>query len=243
LVAALTDVEGWINPTAPPPLDYATQEYNQFLWFAEVDFLFPFYLRSELEARAGGNPSFNTGVNYTTQLNKSLNRAEVQALYFAAGLSLKADLATLNNAPRISADPGALTYLSNNIIYNGQVTVPVLTLHTVGDGLVPVEVEKAYSTVVKEAGDSGMLRQTFVNRAGHCEFTPAETITALQNLEARVTTGKWGNLTPSALNKEAAALGSAYNFLYINNNVVHTPPAFLTYQPLQFLRLYDAFTH
>ncbi len=243
LVAALTDVEGWINPTAPPPLDYATQEYNQFLWFAQVDFLFPFYLRSELEARAGGNPSFNTGVNYTTQLNKSINRSEVQALYAAAGLSLKADLATLNNAPRITADPGALTYLTNNITYNGQLGVPVLTLHTVGDGLVPVEVEKAYGTVVKEAGDSGMLRQTFVNRAGHCEFTPAETITALQNLETRVTTGKWGILTPSALNKQAAALGSAYNFLYINNKVLYTPPAFVNYQPLQFLRLYDAFTH
>ena len=243
LVAALTDVEGWINPTSPPPLDFATQEYNQFLWFADVDFLFPFYLRSELEGRAGGNPSFNNGVNYTTQLNKSINLAEVESLYAAAGLSLKADLATLNNAPRISADPGALTYLSNNIIYNGQVTVPVLTLHTVGDGLVPVEVEKAYSTVVKEAGDSSMLKQTFVSRAGHCEFTPAETITALQNLEARVTTGKWGNLSSSTLNKEATALGSAYNFLDINNKVVYTPPAFVTYTPSQFLRLYDAFTH
>jgi pimeloyl-ACP methyl ester carboxylesterase len=243
LVAALTDVHGWIDPTSPPPLDYATQETDQFLWFANVDFLFPFYLRGELEARAGGNPSFNNGFNYTTQLNKSINRAEVAALYFAAGLSLKADLATLNNAPRVTADAGALTYLSNNITYNGQVTVPVLTLHTVGDGLVPVEVEKAYSTVVKEAGDSVMLRQTFVSRAGHCELTPAETITALQNLETRVNTGKWPNLNPSALNSAATGLGSAYNFLYINNMVVHTPPAFLTYQPLQFLRLYDAFTH
>ena len=88
-----------------------------------------------------------------------------------------------------------------------------------------------------------MLKQTFVSRAGHCEFTPAETITALQNLEARVTTGKWGNLSSSTLNKEATALGSAYNFLDINNKVVYTSPAFVTYTPLQFLRLYDAFTH
>jgi len=243
LVAALTDVQGWINPSSPPPPGYPAQEAAQFQWFADVDFLFPFYLRSELEARAAGNPSFNTGVNYTTQLNKSINRAEVQALYSAAGLSLKEDLATLNNAARISADPGALTYLTNNITYNGQLAVPVLTLHTVGDGLVQVEGEQAYGAVVKEAGDSGMLKQAFINRAGHCEFTPAETITALQNLETRVTMGKWPSLTPAKLNSEATGLGSAYNFLYINNNVVYTAPAFLSYMPLQFLRPYDAFTH
>jgi pimeloyl-ACP methyl ester carboxylesterase len=242
LVAALTDVPGWFDPSSPPPFAYATQEANQFLWFANVDFLFPFYLRAELEGRAGGNPSFNNGVNYTTQLNKSINRAEVEALYLAAGLNLKTDLATLNNAPRITADPGALTYLSDNITYNGKLPIPVLTLHTTGDGLVPVEVEKAYSTVVKEAGDSSMLKQIFVNRAGHCEFTPAETITALQNLEARIATGKWNNLNYSTLNKQAAALGSDYNILDINNGLVYTPPAFLNDQPLQFLRLYDAFT-
>ncbi len=242
LVAALTDVPGWIDPISPPPVGYAAQEVAQFEWFADVDFLFPFYLRAELENRAGGNPSFNTGVNYTTQLNKSINRAEVEDLYAAAGLSLKADLATLNDAPRISADPGALTYLSDNIIYNGQLAVPVLSMHTVGDGLVPVEDEKAYSTVVKEAGDSVMLKQAFVSRAGHCEFTPAETITSMQNLLTRVATGEWGNLNSSQLNKQATALGAYYNILDINNNLEYTPPAFENYQPLQFLRLYDAFT-
>jgi hypothetical protein len=45
------------------------------------------------------------------------------------------------------------------------------------------------------------------------------------------------------LNNEAAALGSGYNFLDINNTLVYTPPAFLNYVPMQFLRIYDAFTH
>ena len=31
-----------------------------------------------------------------------------------------------------------------------------------------------------------MLRETFMHRAGHCEFTPAETITALQKLDLRL---------------------------------------------------------
>ena len=41
------------------------------------------------------------------------------------------------------------------------------------------------------AGDSRMLRQIFVARAGHCAFTPAETISAVQVLLNRVRTGRW----------------------------------------------------
>lgn len=245
LVAALGDVPGWYDPTSPEPAptDYATQLTNQILWLTNVDFPFMFGYRAELEARAGGNPSFNTRVNYATQLKHSRDYAEVQALYAAAGLSLDADLATLKKASRISADPGALTYLTDNIIYDGQLTVPVLTLHTTGDGLVPVEDERAYRKVVNEAKDGALLKETFVHRAGHCEFSPAEMITAFQTLGLRLTTGKWKGLSASQMNSEAAALGPLFNIIDANNTLVPAAPAFLSYQPLQFLRVYDAFTH
>ena len=73
-----------------------------------MDFPFVFAFRAELEARAGGNPSFNNGVNYLAQLKHSVDYAEVQALYSAAGLSLDADLLTLKKAARSSAPPSAL---------------------------------------------------------------------------------------------------------------------------------------
>jgi pimeloyl-ACP methyl ester carboxylesterase len=245
LAAALADVPGWFDPSTPQPAptDYVTQEANQFAWFANDDFLFPFYLRTELEQRAGGNPSFNTGVNYKQQLTRSANYAEVQALYAAAHLSLSADLAALQNARRISADPAALTYLSDNIIYDGKLTLPVLTLHTIGDGLVPVEAEKAYQTVVREAKDISLLQQAFIHRAGHCVFTPAEMIAAVQTLDSRITSGKWKNITVANWNNEASALGPAYNVLDISNTLVETPPAFWQFEPMQFLRIYDSFTH
>lgn len=245
LVASLVDIPGWYDPATPQPspTDYTTQQTNQFLWMQNVDFVFQFYLRAELEARAGGNPSFNTGVNYAQQLKHSIGNAEVQSLYAAAGLSLDADLATLKNAARIADDSGALTYLSDNIIYNGQLTIPVLTLHTTDDGLVPVENEKAYMKVVHEADDSTLLRQTFIHRPGHCEFSPAEMITALQTLDQRATTGKWGSLGVSALNSEATALGPEFNVIDDNGTVLPATPEFQSYQPLQFLRIYDAFTH
>ena len=97
--------------------------------------------------------------------------------------------------------------------------------------------------MVGEAKDSALLRQTFVHRVGHCEFSPAETITAMQTLELRLATGKWKDLTPTDLNKEAEALGPAFNVIDDNGSVVAAAPAFVTYQPLQFLRIYDAFTH
>ena len=245
LVAALADVHGWFDPSSPEPApnDYASQEYNQFLWLANTDLLFPFYLRTELEARAGGNPSFNTGVNYQHQLSSSVNHAEVQALYAAAKLNLNADLTKLKNAQRIAADPGALTYLSDNIIFNGQISVPVLSMHTTGDGLVPVEDEKAYSTAVHEAGNTALLRETFVHRAGHCEFTPAETIAAFEALSNRLRLGKWQGLSSADLNSVATALGATYNILDINGTLVHTAPAFVSYTPKQFLRVYDTVTH
>lgn len=244
LAAALGDLPGWFDPTSPEPArnDYAAQIANQFLWLSQVDFPFIFALRAELEARAGGNPSFNNGVDYKEELTHSVDYAEVRALYAAAGLNLEADLTTLGHAKRIHADPAALAYLSENIIYNGQLPFPVLTLHTTGDGLVPVEDESAYRRVVGEAHDSSMLRQTYIHRAGHCAFTPAETITALQTLDLRLTTGEWKDLTVPDLNNEAEFLGSGYN-VYINGtSLVPTPPAFLTFDPLPFLRIYDAFT-
>ena len=59
-------------------------------------------------------------MNYFRQLARSSDFQEVRALYAAAGLSLSADLRTLNSAPRISADPNAVHYLTNNIVFNGQ---------------------------------------------------------------------------------------------------------------------------
>jgi hypothetical protein len=75
-----------------------------------------------------------------------------------------------------------------------------------------------------------LLRQIFVHRAGHCAFTPAETITALNALVQRLDTGHWEALDPGALNSAAAALGSSLN---------NFTPAFIQYQPAPFLRPFD----
>jgi pimeloyl-ACP methyl ester carboxylesterase len=241
LVSALDDTPGWFTPLSPEPAatDYAAQEQNQFLWDSEVTFPFVLALRAELEARAGGNVSWNTGVNYVTQLAKSVDLNEVIALYKAAGLSLTKDLATLNSAPRITANPFAVIYLSKYISFNGDISVPVLTMHTTGDGLVVPENEQAYSSVVNRDGNGSLLREIFVNRAGHCAFTPAETITALQTLLNRLSTGHWNVPSPAGLNAEAAALGPQLNVFASAGKIVPTAPQFISYTPARYLRPFD----
>ena len=243
LAAALGDTPGWFTPLSPEPAasDVASQEANQYQWDSQIDFPFVFAFRAELEARAGGNPSWNTGVNYFDQLGKSADRGEVAALYKQAGLSLSADLNKLNHAARISAKPSAVRYLSQNISFNGQIRIPVLTMHTTGDGLVVPENEQAYRQVVDRAGNGAKLAQIYVHRAGHCAFTPAETITAVQTLIQRLNTGHWnyGALTPGQLNAEAASLGPSYNIYTSGGTVVPTAPEFTHYQVPPYLRPFD----
>ena len=239
LASAVADVPGWFNPLTPEPArnDFATQEQNQYQWALNPDFFFSFAARAELEQRAGGNPSWNTDVNYRRQLNLSVDRREVEALYRRAGLDLDADLRTLARAPRIQADPGAVHYLERNIVFDGQLHgVPVLTLHTTGDGLVQVEHEDAYADVVNSVRRQGdLLRQVFVHRAGHCTFTPAETITAFQSLVLRLDRGDWGSLGPNRLNQQASALGPQYNVF----NGQPVGPEYLRYNAPEFLREFD----
>lgn len=96
LVGALGDLPGWFTPLSPEPAsdDFASQEANQFQWDLQVDFPFAFAFRAELEARAQGNVSWNTGVDYRRQLDHSIGREQVRALYKQAGLDLDADLDT-----------------------------------------------------------------------------------------------------------------------------------------------------
>jgi pimeloyl-ACP methyl ester carboxylesterase len=239
LAAAVGNVPGWYDPTSPPPAadDYPAQEVAQFSWFKQTDLEYYLFYRAELEQRAGGNFSWNSGVDYRMQLERSIDRPEVYALYRAAGLSLENDLQLLASAPRIDADPGALQYLVDNVVFDGQLSIPVLTLHTMGDGRRVVGEEQAYAATVQAAGRSALLRQAYVNRGGHCTFTDAEELSAMLTLVHRLDMGQWAGEDALALNAQAAALGSDLNAL---TPTLPTAPAFVNAQPAPFLRPFDA---
>jgi pimeloyl-ACP methyl ester carboxylesterase len=247
LAAAVGDVSTWYDANTPQPAsdDYVGQEANQFSWFKGTDLDYYLNQRVDMEHRAGGNFSWNVGIDYAEQLERSTSRDEVYALYKEAGLSLSDDLQTLARSPRIEADPSAVKYLVDNVVFDGKLQDPLVAMHTTGDGRRVVQEEAAFADSVRLAGQSEMLRQPFVNRAGHCEFTPGEELSALMMLMHRLDTGQWAGSDAAALNAEAASLGSGVNTLspgpyFSAPSPQPVAPAFADFQPAPFLRPWDA---
>jgi pimeloyl-ACP methyl ester carboxylesterase len=245
LAAAVGDVPGWFEAGRPAPArnDFRGQQAHQYRWFRETNLEFYLFHRWEIEQRAGGNFSWNRGVEYERQLERSTCRDEVKALYARAGLRLADDLAVLARAPRIEADQAALTYLIDNIVFDGNLQIPVLSIHTVGDGRRVVQQQAAYADIVRSAGRLEMLRQGFVNRGGHCTWTPAEKIAALLTVERRLKTGRWQGEDAASLNALAVSLGPTLNVQHASAFGPALPamaPGFIDLQPTPFLRPWDA---
>lgn len=172
--------------------------------------------RRTLTALSGGNPSWNVGVDYAEQLGLAdpAHRAMVEELYAAAGLSLDDDLATLAAAPRIEPDVAAVHRFARGIVFDGGLQVPVLTVSNIGDQISTVAQQDAYQRVVEAAGREGLLRQTYVETAGHCTFSTGERQAALDAMIQRLDTGEWPDVTPGALNAAVADLeGTAGRYL------------------------------
>jgi hypothetical protein len=209
LAMALMDVTTWA-PGQPMPgvYDYAAQEQQQYNeeFVANPVMLFVETGRQQIELAAGGNGGWNAGVNFAKLLSHSSYYAEVHALYQAAGLSLHDDLNTLTQGANIRASNRAIRWLQQTSVPTGHLQVPELDLHTISDQLVPVQQENYYHRLVREAGDKSLLRQAFVQRQEHCNFTPAELLAGVQAVQHRVSTGSWDSVAlPSSL--EATATG------------------------------------
>jgi hypothetical protein len=233
LTAAIAQLPGGRSPAGPSVLRGAKGRFLARMdWMSAPYLLVAFAERGELEALAGGNPSWNTGVDYARLLGQSGQADDVRAAYQKAGLSLQHDLAVLAKAERVRADADAVRYVRRNAALTGRLSRPVLTLRNVSDGALPSSNDRAYADAVAVAARSRFLRQTFVDRAGHCTFTPAEVIAAFDALDARIAGGVWPSTSPEALAAAAAALGDELN----QGGGFPVPPAFVTHEPRPFPR-------
>ncbi|WP_371673662.1 alpha/beta hydrolase [Streptomyces sp. NBC_00289] len=209
LAAAFLNLPAWApGRDRPAPDDWQGQEEQQYAWFAQGILSFVEGGRYAIEQSAGGNTSWNRGVDYSALLAGSAHAPLVRALYRAAGLDLRADLRTLTADATITADPAAVRAAARTSSAGQSLGVPLLDVHTFADNLVPVEQENRFADRVRASGDGPLLRQAYVERQGHCTFTTAETVAAVHAVEHRVATGRWGDAaTPAALQKAALALG------------------------------------
>ncbi|MFJ8148688.1 DUF6351 family protein [Streptomyces sp. NPDC096048] len=129
-------------------------------------FLFQDIVSKRLDGR---NPFTNRGIRYEgSHDDKALN----------AGVA------------RFSADPTAKRDFSYDTDLTGRISIPVLTMHAIGDPQVFVEHEAAYEAAVRTAQRDENLMQTFTKESEHGELSTAEYATILDALDTWASTGR-----------------------------------------------------
>jgi pimeloyl-ACP methyl ester carboxylesterase len=128
-------------------------------------FLFQDIVWNRLDGR---NPFSNEGVEY---------------------LGSKDDAALNAGVARFAADPTARRDLSYDSDLTGDVDLPVLTLHAIGDPSVSVEHQAAYRATLEAAGREDNLVQTFTTEEAHNELSEAEYAASLAALDEWASSG------------------------------------------------------
>ncbi len=95
------------------------------------------------------------------------------------------DDAALNaGVGRFSSTPDATSWVEHFYQPDGNLTMPVLTLHNTRDPAVPFAHEAVYAGIVAGRGNSDLLVQRAFDRFGHCGFMLDERVRALEDLVA-----------------------------------------------------------
>ena len=136
--------------------------------------------RAELERRAGGPAIQNANHIYTLT-------DEEKTYLTGLGVDAESMLTEVNNRTNIEANPTARAYLEQYADYTGNITRPVITLHTTKDGLMSVANETVYKEKVAEAGQSDLLYQVYTESVGHCTFTLEQLIATISAMDKWLT--------------------------------------------------------
>ncbi|MDP2262150.1 MAG: alpha/beta hydrolase [Hydrogenophaga sp.] len=67
---------------------------------------------------------------------------------------------------------------------NGEIGVPVVSIHTLGDLFVPFNMQQIYQKRVADKGNTQWLVQRAIRGASHCDFTIAEQVEAFSDMVA-----------------------------------------------------------
>jgi pimeloyl-ACP methyl ester carboxylesterase len=124
------------------------------------------YVIADMQHKAGGNPFDNRNYLYTGTQPDSTSEDN-----------------RLNDAVRrYAADPGARRYLALHYTPTGQLSRPMLAVHTTYDPIVPGASLALYGHMVERAGFGENIVQKYVRRDGHCSMSADEIGSALDEL-------------------------------------------------------------
>jgi pimeloyl-ACP methyl ester carboxylesterase len=123
-------------------------------------------------------------------------------LSISAGLALNRetyDLGPLSDVPdeefsgdviRLPVSDDLLRGFTEGAETTGDLQMPLLTLHSTGDGQVPIEQAQIYRRRVDDAGRGDLLVQRVIRDPGHCGFTTTEQEAGFEALVAWVEDGE-----------------------------------------------------
>jgi hypothetical protein len=83
---------------------------------------------------------------------------------------------------RISADPEAVDEIEDHYQTSGELSVPLVTLHTTGDAVVPYWHATRYRDKTIASHSFALHRPMTIDRHGHCNFYALEIIAAFNQL-------------------------------------------------------------
>lgn len=144
-------------PVAGNDLRSVAETTVGILWYDVFGF-------ADAQTRLGGQPFDNSSREYAGSRNDAALNAGVQ---------------------RHSADPGAVAGLAR-FQTSGNLQVPVSTLHTTGDPIVPFSQSELYGEKVSRAGKAQLLVHGTIDRHGHCAFEGVEVLSVFTALMERV---------------------------------------------------------
>jgi pimeloyl-ACP methyl ester carboxylesterase len=148
----------------------------------------PLFERAFQYSSTGGNFLLTQGISYDTRsalvpgiVNDNMDhlyQLDDNPAFSAEELQLNAE------ALRVAADPQGRrpNGMANIPSISGNIKIPVLSLHTVGDLFVPFLMQQVYAQRVAENGKSDLLVQRIIRDISHCGFTTAEQETAFADL-------------------------------------------------------------
>ena len=199
LAAAVQQFSLWSTRGKPKPAPF---DYDGQLDQIAENFVFATAVpvRAGVERVAGGNVSWNTGVDYAALLRLSGRTAMVEALYAKAGIGLADDLATLARAPRIKADPAAVRRAEPLMTYTGKISDPLVNVDN-DDPVDPASDKLVYLDTLKAAGTDGLFRLIWTDLPGHGGQSNLDRAVGFTLLIDRLDRGRWGDTSLPTLRK------------------------------------------
>jgi pimeloyl-ACP methyl ester carboxylesterase len=131
--------------------------------------VFDTYEVREMQQRARGNPFGNADFIYTGSGD---------------------DFALNEGVRRYRAEIDAVQRMARFYTPTGKLSRPLLALHDTGDPLVPASTAFDYALATQRAGHGEYFVQQYINRKGHCVFTPDEIDRAFGELVEWIREGK-----------------------------------------------------